>query len=409
MIGSATETNQTVNATSIKSNTSSNIGTTSNGKVTAGSRGQSTGGRRVVYSISGGTTSLGSFSLSGSVYQEANDDLGQSVSNVVSISKTSPSGNVSNSGGSAVFAVSATYSGTHDYTAGSYPINGNTTASIAATSGYSSLSPTSITGSGSVTLKLGANYSAAKTYTVTATAGSVSKSASVTQDGVVLSIVPEQTSIPADSAATTVYVICTSTLNGSANKPTVTSNQSWATVGTISSSGTTYTIPVSLTSNTSTTVDRIATITLYAASGTVSVTKTVTITQSKYVPAKPSKLVKFNGYFSFGQSSSGVNYSVVNIQPLESGFAKATFSAIEDSSYIYTGGTFNYYFVVSSSKTISGKITQTSTYSITVSKGSSTAISPVSITGASSAANYVLIYVNGSLFETHMIEQPEAQ
>lgn len=406
-VGTGTTTSKTVDATSLTTPTSGNIGTVSGGKVSAGSREQVTGDRRIVYTIGGGTTSLGQFALTGYVYQEANEYIGETTTDSLSISKTSPSGNVANTGGTASFAVSATYSGTADYTSGSYNISGNRTATISVTpTGYKSISPTSITGTNNTILTLNPNYTGAITYTVKATMGSTNKTATVTQNAVSLVITPEQKSLLADSEAVTVYVVYTSTINGSANPANVSSNVSWATVGNTTVSGTKYTTAITLTKNTSTTNSRIATITIATSSGTVKASATVTITQDPSTVQKETRVAKFNGTFTFRPTLSGFDPTVINIGPTESGYSKATFSAIEDSDYVYSGGTFSYYFIVSSTKSASGKITQTTTSTITVTKGSQTQISELTITGSTSAANYVLVYINGSLSETYMIEQP---
>ena len=236
--------------------------------------------------------------------------------------------------------------------------------------------------------------------------GSTNKTATVTQNAVSLVITPEQKSLLADSEAVTVYVVYTSTINGSANPANVSSNVSWATVGNTTVSGTKYTTAIMLTKNTSTTNSRVATITIATSSGTVKASATVTITQDPSTVQKETRVAKFNGTFTFRPTLSGFDPTVINIGPTESGYSKATFSAIEDSDYVYSGGTFSYYFIVSSTKSASGKITQTTTSTITVTKGSQTQISELTITGSTSAANYVLVYINGSLSETYMIEQP---
>lgn len=411
-VGTGTTSSQTVNATSLTTSVSSNIGTASGGSVYASSRGKVTGDRQIVYTVSGGATSLGAFNLTGYVYQESNEYLGETTSDSLSISKTSPSGNVANTGGNATFAVSATYSGTADYTSGSYSISGNNTASISATSGYSSLSPTSITGTGNTTLTLNPNYTGAKTYTVTAKVGSTSKTASVTQNAVSLVITPEQTSLLADSAATTVSVVYTSTINGSANPVTVSSNQTWATVGTTTSSGTTYTTIISLTKNTSTTDSRTVTITLSAVSGTVSTSKTVTITQDSSTVQKETRIVKYEGTFIFKSNllTGEIDYTTVLINGADSSsLTRPTFSApTSDDTYSYTGGTFEYQFIVSSTKSVSDKITETTKQTITVDRGSSVSVATVSIPNTTSAAVYVLIPINGTLHDENvfMIEQP---
>lgn len=404
-VGGGTSTPKTVAATGLSSSTSSNIGTATGGEVYAPSRGQVTGSKRAVYAINSVTTSIGTFSIPGTVYQEANEELGETINDVVSIRKTSPSGNIANSGGSATFGVSATYSGTKDFTSGEYPVSGNRTATISATSGYTKLSPTSITGSGTVTLTLGSNTGAAKTYTVTAKTSEASDAATVTQNAVSVVLTPEYSTLEVGSAAISIGVTYTSTINGSLNQNvTVTSNRTWATVDTTSSSGTKLTTIIKLTENTSTTENRIATITLK--DNATGKTASVTITQHKAEIVKPTKLVKFNGYFSFRPTLTGNDYTVVNINSNESGYTKATFSAIEDDDAYYTGGTFSYYFIVSSTKSASGKIVQTASSTMTVTQGSSTAISLLSITGTNSSANYVLVYVNGSLFgDPHMIER----
>lgn len=401
-IGSSTTTTQTVNATKLTTNISTNIGTASGGIVSVGSRGQVTGPVREVYKVTGGSTSLGSFAITGYVYQQENEYIDEITSDSLTISKTSPSGNIPNTGGNATFAVSATYTGTVYYTSGSYTTTGNNTASISASpTTYKSLSPTTITGSGNVILTLNPSYSNDVKYTVTAKTNYSSKSASVTQTGASIVLDLNQDTYEVDPEATTIDIVYTSTLNGSVNVPNsgnISSNQSWAKIGSTTYYGTECTTTVSISANTNTT-SRTATITITATGGSgLSITKTVNIIQNGASVTKPSKLVKFNGTFYLSGTT-------LQIQPGESGYTKATFSAKEDSDYIYTGGTFNYYFVVSSNTSTSGKIKQTSTYSITVNKGSSKEISLSNITGLSSSAMFVLLYVDNKLFETYPIDQ----
>ena len=401
-IGNGTTSTQTVNATKLTTNTSTNIGTASGGVVSVGSRGQVTGSVRQVYKVTGGSTSLGSFAITGYVYQQANEYIDSTTSDSLTISKTSPSGNIPNTGGSATFAVSATYTGTVYYTSGSYTTTGNNTAYISASPAtYKSLSPTTITGNGNVILTLNPSYNNDVKYTVTAETNYSSKSASVTQNGASIVLDLNQTVYEVDSEATTIDIVYTSTLNGSVNVPNsgnISSNQSWAKVGSTTSYGTECITTVSISTNPNTT-SRTATITITATGGSnLSITKTVTIVQNGASVTKPTKSVKFNGTFYLSGTT-------LQIQPMESGYTKATFSAKEDSDYVYTGGTFSYYFVVSSNTSTSGKIKQTSTYSITVNKGSSTAISLSNITGLSSSAMFVLLYVDNKLFETYPIDQ----
>ena len=209
-----------------------------------------------------------------------------------------------------------------------------------------------------------------------------------------------------------VSIIYTSTRNGSAYKPTsITSNQSWASVGSTSQSGSTYTTTVSVASHTNTS-SRSATITLTSTSGTVTTTKTVTITQSGYVAPKPTRIAKFNGIFQFGvklnlSGPSTIDYTKVGMYGPTGGTTRAYLSApSDDPNYTYTGGSdITLRFVVSSSTSESGKISESSLTGISVTKDSTTTLRLTNLT-STSAAKYVLVYLNGTLYETCMIAVP---
>lgn len=110
------------------------------------------------------------------------------------------------------------------------------------------LSANSVTGSGSATLTLGENISAARTATITLSAAGIKKTCTVSQNAVSY-VLTKGEDKECSATASTINVSFTSSRNGSALEPTFTANISGVTFGTISRSGTTYTVPVNIPEN----------------------------------------------------------------------------------------------------------------------------------------------------------------
>lgn len=184
---------------------------------------------------------------------------------------------MSNAGGTKTISVTCTQNGTIPYTSGSSAATTrNATATISASTG--TLSTTSISGSGTATLTVLENTGAQRTITVTATVSGTSKSTSFTQSAVVYVFTATTTSISVTYSATSATLTGTSSRNGfyqAIRKGNV--NVSGGTLGTITSSGTTFSIPITFSANDTTSAKTITVVVTQPLSGK---TLTYTITQA---------------------------------------------------------------------------------------------------------------------------------
>lgn len=165
----------------------------------------------------------------------------------------SPTGNLSNAGGTKTISVNCTENGTITYTStATKATTRNATATLTTTAG--TLSPTSITGNGTSTLTVLENTGAQRTITVTAKAGSTSKTTSFVQNAVAWVFTAATTRVEVAYNATSVTLSGTSSRNGfyqDISKSNVSASS--GTVGTVTSSGTTFNIPITFTANSNTT------------------------------------------------------------------------------------------------------------------------------------------------------------
>lgn len=301
---------------------------------------------------------------------------------------------ISNTGKTLNLTASCSKSRTYTWTSGEPGSESSSaSATISATGG--TLSKTSITGNNqTLTWKIGENTDVARSFTATIKSNdnsSTTDSITASQNAVEL-IIDGMNDHLLTYEAQTQNITAECTRNGSAYTPTVTSNQTWATVGTITNSGTTYNIPVTVTANTSETSSRTAELTIKLSSGSVNKTATTSITQAKYVQPKPTKTAYFTGTFEFGANPDGTNNkNLIRV-------SDAGFSAVDTSSTHYTGGTLkNVTFIVSNKRDGTGtQISSKNMGDISVPFEGSTDISLTSLTGGSTA-QYVLIYYNNTL------------
>lgn len=170
----------------------------------------------------------------------------------------SPTGNLSNAGGTKTISVDCKENGVFTYTAtekdanAKTPTTRNATATLTTTAG--TLSPTSITGNGTSTLTVLENTGAQRTITVTAKAGSTSKTTSFVQNAVAWVFTAATTRVEVAYNATSVTLSGTSSRNGfyqDISKSNVSASS--GTVGSVTSSGTTFNIPITFTANSNST------------------------------------------------------------------------------------------------------------------------------------------------------------
>lgn len=184
---------------------------------------------------------------------------------------------MSNAGGTKTISVTCTQNGTIPYTSGSSAsTTRNATATLSTTTG--TLSTTSISGSGTATLTVLENTGAQRTVTVTATVSGTSKSTSFTQSAVVWVFTASTTAISVTYSSTSATLSGTSSRNGfyqEIQKGNV--NVSGGTLGTITSSGTTFNIPITFSANDTTSAK---TITVVVTQPLSNKTLTYTITQA---------------------------------------------------------------------------------------------------------------------------------
>lgn len=169
------------------SGTSYNSGYTSGGTIYGSDRGTVTGSRRYCYYITSVTFSIDSTSFTASftkyVYQEANTY--STYYSDYSLTLSSPSNSIDSAGNSISINCNCTRKATKSYTSGSEE-QATEGVRCSLSTNHGSINPTSITGSGSATLTAGENTSSSRNVIVTATssAGSLTKTLTIPQDGV---------------------------------------------------------------------------------------------------------------------------------------------------------------------------------------------------------------------------------
>lgn len=169
------------------SGTSYNSGYTSGGTIYGSDRGTVTGSRRYCYYITSVTFSIDGTSFTASftkyVYQEANTY--STYYSDYSLTLSSPSSSIDSAGSSISINCNCTRKATKSYTSGSeeYTTEG---VGCSLSTNHGSIDPTSITGNGRATLTAGENTSSSRNIIVTATssAGSLTKTLTIPQDGV---------------------------------------------------------------------------------------------------------------------------------------------------------------------------------------------------------------------------------
>lgn len=330
--------------------TGSGSASISNGGVYKGSLGTTAASQATVYTISSYKFSANGVSAtktgaSISVQQQANT-AGTTTWGSYNLSIShSPTGTLSNAGGTKTISVTCTQNGTIPYTSGSSAATTrNATATLSTTTG--TLSTTSITGSGTATLTVLENIGAARTVTVTAKVSSTSKSTSFTQSAVVYIFTATVASISVAYNATSAILTGTSSRNGfyqDIQKGNV--NVSGGTLGTITSSGTTFSIPITFSANGTTSAKTITVVVTQPLSGK---TLTYTITQaSKPVPNLISWMANTGywiagGSFTFGATLAydpDIEGYTVNISVIKG----TTVTKSADVTLSKTGTNGNYY------------------------------------------------------------------
>lgn len=213
----------------------------------------------------------------------------------------SPTGNLSNVGGTKTISVNCTENGTITYTStAKKATTRNATATLTTTDG--TLNPTSITGNGTSTLTVNENVGTQRTITVTAKTGSTSNTTSFEQNAVVWKFTAATTRVEVAYNATSVTLSGTSSRNGfyqDISKQNV--SASGGTVGTVTSSGTTFNIPITFTANSNTTSKNITVTVTQPLSGNK---LTYTIVQAAK-PAETNWIQWLDGSGTWSPATSG--------------------------------------------------------------------------------------------------------
>lgn len=184
---SSTTVTGTSTATSITGTANVSGTTVSDGYIYGVNRGTTTGDRRLSYTISKvGFSANGksaSISYSQQVYQQANTY--STYYSDYSLTLSSPSSSIDSVGNSISISCNCTRKATKSYTSGSEE-QATEGVGCSLSTNYGSIYPTSITGSGSATLTAGENTSSSRNVIVTAnsSAGSLTKTLTITQSGV---------------------------------------------------------------------------------------------------------------------------------------------------------------------------------------------------------------------------------
>lgn len=236
------------------------------------------------------------------IYQDKNELTTIYGSYILSIS-ASPSSGIANTGGTAAITASARRNVSYSWSSGA-PVDDDVIDVTATLStNYGSISPTSITGSGSATLTLGENISSARTAVVNVSVGGESESCYVQQNAVSYTFTAGEDK-ECNATASTVYVSFESSRNGSPWQPTFSSSLSGVSIGSPSLSGTTYTVAVSVPENTST-ENRDIVITATQPRYNMDATRSVTITQAaKQVDSRTAMLVGGDAAYASSDKSS---------------------------------------------------------------------------------------------------------
>lgn len=225
---------------------------------------------------------------------------------VLSVS-ASPATGIANTGGASKISATAQQNVTYTWDSGATPVNDTVNVKGTLTTSLGALSASSVTGSGSATLTLDENVAAARSATVTLAVEENKKTCTVSQNAVSY-VLTKGEDKECNATATTVNVAFSSSRNGKAWDPTFTANLSGVTFGTVSRSGTTYTVPVNIPENKNLSARDIvitATQTRYNGNGTA----TVTITQSAAADTRPkASAIILCSYTNAAMSS--VSYSI---------------------------------------------------------------------------------------------------
>lgn len=221
----------------------------------------------------------------------------------------SPSGSISNTGGTKTISVSCEENGKETYTStATKNVTRNATATVTTSHGWftdNNTASTTVTGTGSKTLHVNENISDRKLITVTAKAGSTSKSIDFYQDAVVWEFTAINKTLTVGYNVTSVTLTGVSSRNGfyeDISKGDV--YTTGATVGTPTNSGTntTFNIPISFSANNSTTSKTITVVVTQPISGKK---LTYTITQN----GKPQDVDMINWQTNSGVYIPGARYT----------------------------------------------------------------------------------------------------
>lgn len=376
----------------------------SGGEISASNLGTSATSRRKVYTLTSvtvpGKDKSHTIPLSSSVavYQEANVEKWVIVDTLISFSPTSKA--ITYASQTVAFTLYANDYGRYEYTSGSKTDTQMTSAtgtlSVSGPDG-ATLSSSSFSanenGKG-YTLSVTENVrDVSKTFTVTAKASSGLRTSTfpVTQ-GAASFVLTAGSDKECNATASTVYVTFTSSRNGKVWEPAFTTNNADATINKsgITLSGTTYTVPVAIKANSSSSNrDIIVTATQSRYSGDV--TATVTITQAGAAQNLPLAGVVLNECMYTSDTLASVSYSLY-------------FTASPSSSY--QGGTLsNVVIQLNTAANGSGSVLASRTIgNVTVSRGSNSSTYSGTLNSGGRVA-YLLVYWGGSLqFATEVEE-----
>lgn len=224
----------------------------------------------------------------------------------------SPTGNLSNAGGTKTISVDCKENGEYTYTATKYDANAKTPttrdASATLTTTEGTLNPASITGNGTSTLTVNENWGAQKTITVTAKAGSASKSTSFVQNAVAWAFSAATKTFNVAYNTKTQQISGTSSRNGfyvdiQKNDVSVTGGKLYN--DTVTSSGTTFYATISFDENTTNSQRTITAVVTQRRSGSSSEKLTYTIVQA----AQPSVVTYVSWVKGTGKYVVGSRYT----------------------------------------------------------------------------------------------------
>lgn len=279
-----------------------------------------------VYMKSAGTTYYSSsravftissmeFYADGKLYEYNDSVVVRQQANVYSGSQYDVQANTSSSSISVLggtFYVSAECYYYNTFTSGSVDYNNPVaaTANVTFSNGVSSVSPTQFSGKATIEAYVSENFGASRYPRVTVASrdlSSASDSASVSQAAASYTF-SKGSNQEASGDATTVYVTFTSERNGKSWQPTFTAS-SGATIGTISQSGSTYTVQVKLEANTTGSV-RYISVEAVQSRYSGNVTETITITQAAQGVKKEDAEILFDEVVYDDSMLTKVRYSV---------------------------------------------------------------------------------------------------